>query len=110
MDKSKTILDENRAIVEGIARDGLLDNIIRQVTRNRPDPDYCDLVQDLLLSLMYDPKLIVAQGNNQLNFYLARIVMNNIASSTSPFYRIYKRPLKMSDPITDTALRIPDDE
>lgn len=110
MDKAKTITDENRAIVETIAREGLLDNIIRQVTRNRADPDYCDLVQDLLLSLMYDPKLIVAQGNNQLNFYLARIVMNNIASSTSPFYRIYKRPLKMSDPITDTALRIPDDE
>ena len=89
----------NIRIVELVERTHLLDNIIRQVTNASKDPDYLDLKQDLLLSLLVDSKLSGIYERKELNFYLARLVMNNIASSTSPFFRIYKRPRKLSEPL-----------
>lgn len=89
----------NIRIVELVERTHLLDNIIRQVTNASKDPDYLDLKQDLLLSLLVDAKLSGIYERKELNFYLARLVMNNIASSTSPFFRIYKRPRKLSEPL-----------
>ena len=109
MEKKKTASDENRTIVELIVRRSLLDNIIKQVTNNSADPDLLDLKQDVLLSLLVDDKLSMVYGNNQLNFYLARIVMNNIASKTSPYYRIYKRPRLLSEPISKNVLNLPDE-
>lgn len=109
MEKKKTTSDENRMIVELIVKRNLLDNIIKQVTNNSGDPDLYDLRQDLLFSLLVDDKLSTIYENNQLNFYLARIVMNNIASKTSPYYRIYKRPRLLSEPISKNVLNIQDE-
>ena len=91
------IQDVNRQIVEGIVRNKTLDNIVKQITNNSKDEDLFDLKQDLLFSLLLDSKLSGIYERGEINFYLARMVMNNIASSTSPYYRIYKRPMSMSE-------------
>ena len=96
-DKKPEVTDDNRRIVELIVRQHILDSIIKQVTNNSKDEDLCDLFQDLLYSLLLDSKLSGIYERGELNFYLSRIVMNNIASATSPFYRIYKRPVKLND-------------
>lgn len=109
MEEKKTATDENRTIVEFIVRRCLLDNIIKQITNNSNDNDLCDLKQDLLYSLLLDSKLPGIYERDELNFYLARLVMNNIASATSPYYRIYKRPRNIGQPITKNVYELPDD-
>ena len=100
MDNSgKTATDENRKIVEQIVKSQMLSNIVKQITNNSSDDDLNDLMQDLLFSLLLDAKLPGIYERGELNFYLARLVMNNIASVTSPFYRIYKRPRKVFEPM-----------
>ena len=96
-DKKPEVTDDNRRIVELIVRQHILDSIIKQVTNNSKDEDLSDLFQDLLYSLLLDSKLSGIYERGELNFYLSRIVMNNIASATSPYYRIYKRPVKLND-------------
>ena len=98
--------EENKRIVEAIVRDGLLDNIIKQITNNSKDDDLSDLKQDLLFSLLVDSKLSGIYERGEINFYLARMVMNNIASATSPYYRIYKRPLALGEPLYINKERI----
>ena len=109
MDNKKTATDDNRTIVVIIERDHLLDNIIKQVTNNSKDPDFSDLKQDLYISLLLDAKLPGIYERKELNFYLARLVMNNIASKTSPFYRIYKRPMNLSEPLNKKVYELPDE-
>lgn len=109
IDNKKVSSDENRRITETIVREGLLNRIIRQVTNNSSDQDICDLEQDLLFSLLVDSKLSGIYERGELNFYLARLVMNNIASATSPFYRIYKRPRLLGGPLTRNIYEIPDE-
>lgn len=109
IDNKKVSSDENRRITETIVREGLLNRIIRQVTNNSTDDDLKDLIQDLLLSLLLDTKLVGIYERNELNYYLARLVMNNIASATSPFYRIYKRPRTLGEPLTKKIYELPDE-
>ena len=90
--------EENKRITEMIARDGLLDKILNQITNHSQDEDLSDLRQDVYVSLLSDKKLPGVYERGELLYYLARILMNNIASNTSPFYRIYKKPGKNTVP------------
>lgn len=87
----------NHEIVEEIARSGMLANIINKITDNgkgAKDPDSLpDLQQDLFLSFLTDLKLPKIYEEGHLSYYLARCVMNNILSSSSPYYRTYLKPL-----------------
>lgn len=98
----------NIRIVELVEKTHLLDNIIKHITNGSNDPDLMDLSQDIYISLLVDAKLSGIYERGELNFYLARLVMNNIASSTSPYYRIYKRPKLISDPISKAVMNIPE--
>lgn len=109
IDNKKQSTDENRRIVEWIVKSQTLSKIVRQVTNNSTDDDLKDLIQDLLLSLLLDTKLVGIYERNELNYYLARLVMNNIASATSPFYRIYKRPRTLGEPLTKKIYELPDE-
>ena len=100
---------DNRKIVEDIVKTQLLENIVNKITANSNDEDLKDLKQDILISLLQDDKLSGIYERHQLGFYLSRIVLNNVASSTSPFYRTYKRPRKLNEGITIALLNIPDD-
>lgn len=78
-------------IVELIANErrveGIIDNI-NNIVRNRDD-----LVQEIYMVLLnYDEeKLQYLYDNNQLNFFLVRIIKNQYFSSTSPFHKKYRR-------------------
>lgn len=78
--------------VEKIARDKILEKIIKNVAR-QPDDDLEDLKQDLLLYLLEldEDFLWEMIYNGQINYYLTRIVLNNVNSSTSRYYYNYKK-------------------
>ena len=94
----KELLDINRPIVQRIADEGLIEKIVNKVTKGL-DGDAKDLEQDLCLSLMGDKKLAGIAQKGDLSFYLARIIMNNIASSSSPYFYKYKRFLSKTVPL-----------
>lgn len=82
-------------IVNEIAKQGLLHNIIMNITKGKSqDPDALkDLEQDIYVSLLgKGDKLIEVWDEGHINYYLARIVCNNIMSSTSFYYRTYIKP------------------
>lgn len=86
----------NTEIVEEIAKEGLVRKIISKITNNglsAKDKDLLnDLEQDIMLSLLTDDKVPEIYDEGHINYYLTRIVCNNIMSSSSPYYRIYLRP------------------
>ena len=53
--------------------------------------EYDDLVQDILIELLNQTKIVDLYEKGQLKFYVMRIVRNNIQSNTSRFFYRYRR-------------------
>ena len=79
-------------IISQIANEKLVERVINKIDStimaNCPD-----LANDIYLSLMEkDNDTIVSLfESDQLAFFIIRMVKNNIFSSNSPYYRIYKK-------------------
>lgn len=71
-----------------------------------------DFFQDLILILLeYDnEKLNNAHNNNHINALITRIIMNNIYSVTSKYYKNYIKFNSNSDEITKDVINISDEE
>lgn len=83
---------ENIQIVQKLAQNKVLETIISNITKGSTDEDLKDLTQDLYESLLTkDPTVMSAlYESNELNFYLTRMVVQNVNSKTSPYYYNYK--------------------
>lgn len=90
-----------KKILEKIATERLVENIISNVTKNVNDEDLNDLAQDVYLTLMEkDEDLLMGiYERGQINYFLTRIILNNINSKTSRFYYIYKKNKAKEIPI-----------
>jgi len=102
-------LRTNREIVNDLGNAKVVEKIIEKITSTgAKDPDSLpDLAQDVYLSLLYDKNLpeVDDDGENHLRYYITRILLNNICSSTSRYYRTYIRPRQQKEDIderTDT--------
>ena len=71
-----------------------------------------DFFQDLVLILLeYDnEKLNNAHNNNHINALITRIIINNIYSVTSKYYKNYIKFNSNSDEITKEVINISDEE
>ena len=78
-------------VVEEIARSKLIQECILVVTGGVWRSEYDDLVQDILIELLDQEKIVDLYKKNQLKFYIMRVVRNNIQSATSRFYYRYRR-------------------
>lgn len=87
MDKYKPIkyIIDNK-IVEGLINDYLIDSFKD------------DLIQEVYMVLLEhnQSKLQQLIDKKQIRFYIARIIKNMYFSSSSNFYRMYKRPLLLN--------------
>lgn len=94
----------NEAVNE-IARLRIVENIVNRVTSSgetAQDPSsLSDLIQDIYLSLLEDSKIASIYEEGHANFYIARIVTNNICSSSSRYYRNYLLPKKRNVSINE---------
>lgn len=82
-------------VVEDIAKNKIVEKIVNKITRNESYDNLQDLIQDIYIQLLTKNtnKVIEMYNNNQLNFYISRIVVNNICSKTSPYHRTYRARL-----------------
>ena len=78
-------------VVERIAREGWIEECIKTVSGGVWRSEYNDLVQDVLIELLNQSKVVDLYKKGQLKFYIMRIVRNNLQSCTSRFYYRYRR-------------------
>ena len=80
-----------REVVEYIARSKLIQECILMVTGGVWRSEYDDLVQDILMELLDQTKIVDLYKKGQLRYYVMRIVRNNLQSCTSRFFYRYRR-------------------
>ena len=76
----------------------ILMNIIKRHTLSDYEED---LAQDIYLTLLKEPdeKIISLYEKNQSNYYISRLLSNNVNSRTSRYYYLYRRFRLNSEPI-----------
>lgn len=80
-------------IITQLANDKVVEGIVKNVAKDSTDEDLKDLCQDVYLTLMEKDEewLTGIYERQQINYFITRIVMNNINSRTSRFYYGYRR-------------------
>lgn len=91
-------MDKNQIITE-IARKKMVEQMVQNIAHQSLSADLKDLCQMVYLILLeYDEqKLQDLWSNNQMNFFLARIIINQFRSTNSPFHTIYRKFQLMVD-------------
>ena len=80
-----------REVVEEVARTKLIQECILIVTGGVWRSEYDDLVQDVLIELLNQSKVVDLYKKGELKYYVVRVVRNNLQSCTSRFYYRYRR-------------------
>lgn len=89
-------------IVDEIAKGRMVETMAQNIAHQSLNADLKDLVQMIYLILLeYDEeKLQDLWNNNQISFFLARIIINQFRSSNSPFHTIFRKFQERSTDIT----------
>ena len=78
-------------VVEYIAREGWVEECVKVVTGGVWRFEFDDLVQDILIELLNQEKIVDLYKKGELKYYIMRITRNNLQSATSRFYYRYRR-------------------
>jgi len=93
-------MDKHR-VVEILAQEQRVERLVRVICKVT-SPILADLAQVIYLALLeYDnDKVVELYEKEQINFFLVRIIKNQWMSSTSPFYRIYRKFSRQSNELS----------
>lgn len=80
-------------IIETLARERRVESMVENIAHQTLTADLKDLCQMVYLILLeYDEsKLLDLWENNQINFFLARVIINQYRSSNSPFHALFRK-------------------
>ena len=101
---------DKETIIETLAKDRRVEALVENIAHHSLTADLKDLCQMVYLILLeYDEsKLQDLWENDQMNFFLARIILNQYRSSNSPFHAIFRkyqeRSLSIGDGISIDSL------
>lgn len=101
---------DKETIIETLAKDRRVEAMVKNIAHHSLTADLKDLCQMVYLILLeYDEsKLQDLWENDQINFFIARIILNQYRSSNSPFHAIFRkyqeRSLSIGDGISINAL------
>lgn len=84
---------DKETIIETLAKDRRVEALVENIAHHSLTADLKDLCQMVYLILLeYDEsKLQDLWENDQMNFFLARIILNQYRSSNSPFHAIFRK-------------------
>lgn len=103
------VVDKYR-IIDTLAKEKRVEAMVENIAHHALTDDLKDLCQMVYLILLeYDEdKIIDLWENDQMNFFLARIIINQYRSSNSPFHTIFRkyqeRSISIGDGISIDAL------
>lgn len=101
---------DKETIIETLAKDRRVEALVENIAHHSLTADLKDLCQMVYLILLeYDEsKLQDLWENDQMNFFIARIILNQYRSSNSPFHAIFRkyqeRSLSIGDGISIDSL------
>ena len=101
---------DKKTIIETLAKDRRVEALVENIAHHSLTADLKDLCQMVYLILLeYDEsKLQDLWENDQINFFIARIILNQYRSSNSPFHAIFRkyqeRSLSIGDGISIDSL------
>lgn len=101
---------DKETIIETLAKDRRVEALVENIAHHSLTADLKDLCQMVYLILLeYDEsKLQDLWENDQINFFIARIILNQYRSSNSPFHAIFRkyqeRSLSIGDGISINTL------
>lgn len=104
------IVTSKAHIIETLAQEKRVEALVENIAHHSLTADLKDLCQMVYMILLeYDEvKLQDLWENDQMNFFLARIILNQYRSSNSPFHAIFRkyqeRSLSIGDGISINAL------
>lgn len=92
-----------REIVEQLAREQRVETMLRNIAKTPITADLQDLCQIVYLTLLTfdESKIVDLWEKEQINFFIARILMNQYQSVKSPFYALYRKRQRKQVPIED---------
>lgn len=96
-------MTDKETIIETLAKDRRVEALVENIAHHSLTADLKDLCQMVYLILLeYDAsKLQDLWENDQINFFIARIILNQYRSSNSPFHAIFRKYQKRSLSIGD---------
>lgn len=101
---------DKETIIETLAKDRRVEALVENIAHHSLTADLKDLCQMVYLILLeYDEsKLQDLWENEHINFFIARIILNQYRSSNSPFHAIFRkyqeRSLSIGDGISIDSL------
>ena len=89
-------------IIEKYAKEGKIKKFITNVCKDNK-LEQKDFEQDLYLILLEteEVKIVGLYERGELDYYINRIICNQIKSTSSPFYKMYKKNQLLQDEITN---------
>ena len=96
------IMKTKNEIIAEWASQRKVEQILMNIIKRHTLSDYEeDLAQDIYLTLLKEPdeKIISLYEKNQSNYYISRLLSNNVNSRTSRYYYLYRRFRLNSEPI-----------
>lgn len=87
------IVMRKEAIIEALSKERRVEAMVENIAHRSLDADLKDLCQMVYLVLLeYDEeKILDLWENDQINFFLARIIINQYRSSNSPFHAAFRK-------------------
>ena len=98
-------------IINEIASNHVAEDIIMNVSRNSDTDSLHDLAQDIYIDLLSksDEKIISMYEDGTLQFFIVRMITNNMFSSNSPYYRVYRDFSHRSDDLSSASNKASDE-
>ena len=89
-------------VVKAIANKKMVEDIIKNVAGNADDT-LKDLSQEIYIDLLSkdNDKIVEMYVNNQLRYFVTRMVVNNVNSKNSPYYFTYRKNITKEVNIDD---------
>lgn len=90
-------------IVERIAVERRVETILRNIAKTPITGDLQDLCQMVYVILLEfdEDKIVELWERDEINFFIARVLMNQFQSVRSPFFRVYRKRQRRQVPIED---------
>lgn len=92
---------DKMTIIETLAKERRVEAMVENIAHHSLTADLKDLCQMVYLVLLeYDEdKILDLWENGQINFFLARIIINQYRSSNSPFHTLFRKYQERSETI-----------
>lgn len=78
-------------IIEKLYKENFVQSVLKKYTTKLSFEDEEDVSQEIYLILLEIPEEEIVQlfNNNQLNFYIVKIIKNQLLSTTSKVFKLY---------------------